>query len=163
MILGVNQPRSLGTSLAKVFFGVGLTFPFVTGIVAVAFAQVGLISQVEVYPWDQVLSILFVLAVFVTPESICVYLFQSKVINTFLARMAFIVAVVFLYGNYVFLLPPSIYTVLPETAGTLLWAIWPALATLALGLAVGKIESKEVFTAPNQTMFDRDARTEERA
>jgi hypothetical protein len=158
LILGVDQPRSLGTSLAKVFFGVGLSLPFVTGIVAVAFAQVGLISRVEVYPWDQVLSVLFVLAVFLTPESICVYLFQTKVINTFLARMAFIVVVVFLYGNYIFLLPPSIYTILPETAGTLLWAVWPALATLALGFVVGKIESKQVFTAANQTMFDRGAR-----
>lgn len=158
MNLGLDSPRSLGTSLAKLFFGVGLTFPFVTGVVAVLFVQVGLISRVEVYPWDQVLSILFVLAVFVTPESICVYLFQSKVINTFLARMAFIVIVVFLYGNYIFLLPPSIYTILPETAGTLLWAVWPALATLALGFAVGKVESKQVFTAPNRTMFDRGSR-----
>jgi hypothetical protein len=158
LILGVDQPRSLGTSLAKVFFGVGLTLPFVKGIVAVLFAQVGLISRVEVYPWDQVLSVLFVLAVFVTPESICVYLFQSKVINTFLARMAFIVIVVFLYGNYIFLLPPTIYTILPETAGTLLWAVWPALAALALGFVVGRIESKQVFTAANQTMFDRGSR-----
>jgi hypothetical protein len=152
--LGLDQPRSLGTSLAKIFFGVGLTFPFVTGILAVSFLQEGLISRVEVYPWDQILSILFVLAVFVTPESICVYLFQSKVIKTFLARMAFIVIVVFLYGNYVFLLPPGIYTILPGAAGTLAWAVWPALATLALGFVVGRVESKQVFTAPNQTMFD---------
>jgi hypothetical protein len=156
--LGLDAPSGLGTSLAKIFFGVGLTFPFVTGIAAVVFFQEGLISRVEVYPWDQILSVLFVLAVFVTPESICVYLFQSKVIKTFLARMAFIVAVVFLYGNYVFLIPPSVYTIMPETAGTLLWAVWPPLATLAVGFAVGRVESKQVFTAANQTMFDRGTR-----
>jgi hypothetical protein len=156
--LGIDQPRSLGTSLAKVFFGVGLTFPVVTGVIAVLFLQAGLISTVEVYPWDQILSVLFVLAVFVTPESICVYLFQGKVINTFLARMAFIVIVVFLYGNYIFLLPPSVYTILPVDAGTLLWAVWPPLATLALGFLVGRIESRRVFTAPDQTMFDRGTR-----
>lgn len=139
-------PSGLGTSLAKVFFGIGITLPFVTGVIAVWFAQIGLINRVEVYPWDQVLSILFLLALFVTPESICVYLFQNGVIKKFLARMAFIVMVVFLYANYIFL-PPGVYTVLPETAATLLWAVWPPLATLALGFVVGKVESKRLFIA----------------
>jgi hypothetical protein len=153
LTLGLDPPRNLGTSLAKIFFGVGLTLPVITGVMAVLFAQVGLITSVEVYPWDQVLSVLFVLAVFVTPESICVYLFQSGVIKSFLPRMAFIVMVVFLYGNYIFLLPPSIYTFLPETAATLLWAVWPPLATLALGFVVGRVESKQLFI---ESMFSKN-------
>jgi len=143
--LTLGQPGSYGNALAKIFFGVGLTLPVITGVVAVLFAQVGLIGTVEIYPWDQVLSVLFVLAVFVTPESICVYLFQTQIIKRFLTRMAFIVIVVFLYGNYIFLLPPSVYTFLPESAATLLWAVWPPLATLAVGFAVGKVESRRMF------------------
>lgn len=144
MSVGLELPRSLGTSLAKVFFGIGMALPFVTGLVAIAFAQVGLINRVEVYPWDQILSVLFLLALFITPESICVYLFQRMVIKKFLARMAYIVMVVFVYANYIFL-PPSVYTALPEAAATLLWAVWPPLVALALGFAVGKVESKPIF------------------
>lgn len=144
MSVGLELPRSLGTSLAKVFFGIGMALPFVTGLIAIAFAQVGLINRVEVYPWDQILSVLFLLALFITPESICVYLFQRMVIKKFLARMAYIVIVVFVYANYIFL-PPSVYTALPEAAATLLWAVWPPLVALALGFAVGKVESKPIF------------------
>jgi len=143
--LTLNPPRSYGNALAKIFFGVGLTLPVITGVVAVLFVQLGLITSVEIYPWDQILSVLFVLAVFVTPESICVYFFQKQIIKRFLTRMAFIVIVVFLYGNYIFLLPPSVYTFLPEAAATLLWAVWPPLATLAIGFAVGRVESKRMF------------------
>jgi hypothetical protein len=143
--LSLDQPRSLGTAFAKVFFGVGLALPFITGVLSVLFLRWGLMTQVEIYPWDDILSVFFLLALFVTPESICVYLFHNKIIKRFLPRMAFIVLVVFLYANYVFLLPASIYTVLPETAATLLWALWPPLATLAIGLVVGKIESRQLF------------------
>ena len=89
--------------------------------------------------------VLFVLAVFLTPESICVYFFYNKIINKFLPRMAFIVLVVFLYANYIFLIPPSTYTFLPEAAATFVWAIWPPALTVALGFVVGKIESKGMF------------------
>jgi hypothetical protein len=143
--LTLDSPRSYGSALAKVFFGFGLTLPVITGVVAVLFAQAGLISSVEIYPWDQILSVLFVLAVFVTPESICVYFFHNQIIKRFLTRMSFIVIVVFLYGNYIFLIPPSVYTFLPETAATILWAVWPPIATLAIGFAVGRVESKRMF------------------
>ena len=145
MSLGLNQPRGLGTPLAKIFLGVGLALPVITGLLSVLFLQMGLMTQVEIYPWDDVLAVLFLLALFVTPESICVYLFHNKIIKKFMARMAFIVVVVFLYANYIFLLPPSVYTFLPETAATLLWAVWPPLCTLAAGFVVGKIESGQVF------------------
>ena len=142
--MALSQPKDLGTALAKIFFGIGLTLPLVTGVLSVLFVQLGLMTQVEIYPWDQILSVFFLLALFVTPESICVYLFHNRIIKRFLARMAFLVMVIFLYANYVFL-PPSVYTILPETAGTLLWAVWPPLCTLALGFVVGKIESRQVF------------------
>jgi hypothetical protein len=143
--LTLGPPRGYGSTLAKVFFGVGLTLPVITGVVSVLFVQLGLITSIEIYPWDQILSVLFVLSVCVTPESICVYFFHNQIIKSFLPRMAFIVIVVFLYGNYIFLLPPSLYTFLPETAATLLWAVWPPLVTLAVGFAVGRVESKQMF------------------
>jgi hypothetical protein len=143
--LALSQPRSLGATFSKIFFGVGLTLPVATGVLSILFLQLGLMKSVEVYPYDQILSVLFFLALLVTPESICVYLFQNGVIKRFLARMAFLVMVVFLYANYIFL-PPSVYTILPVTAATLLWALWPPLAILALGFVVGKIESKQVLT-----------------
>ena len=148
-----TQPRSLGTTLSKVFIGVGLAFPLLTGVLAVVYSQIGLINRVEVYPWDQILSDLFFLAVFITPESICVYLFQSQRIKRFLTRLTFVVIVVFLYANYIFLVPPSAYTFLPAAAGTLLWALWPPVATLAAGTVVGKVESKQVFGS--ETLFSR--------
>ena len=151
MSITLSQPKSLGLSFAKIFFGIGLTLPVVTGVLSLAFLRMGLMTGVEVYPWDQVLSVLFLLALFITPESICVYLFQTQRIKRFLTRMVFIVIVIFMYANYVFLLPPNIYTFLPVTAGTLLWALWPPVATLALGLVVGKIESKQVFSS--ETLF----------
>jgi hypothetical protein len=143
--LGLDPPKDLGGILTKVFFGVGLTLPVVTGLLAVSFVQIGLMTNVEIYPWDQILGVLFLLALFVTPESICVYLFRNGIIKGFMPRMAFIVVIVFLYANYIFLLPSSVYTFLPETAATLLWAVWPAIATLAVGFLVGRIESKRLF------------------
>lgn len=145
MGLTLDQPRNLGSAFTKVFFGVGLTLPVITGILSILFLQLGLMTKVEIYPWDDILSVLFLLALFITPESICVYFFHNRIIKRFMARMAFIVIVIFLYANYIFLLPPSIYSVLPETAGTLLWAVWPPVATLALGFVVGRIESKQLF------------------
>jgi hypothetical protein len=145
LTLTLDQPRSIGASFAKIFFGVGLTLPFITGVLSVLFLQLGLMTQVEIYPWDEILSVFFLLALFITPESICVYFFHNKIIKKFLARMAFMVIVVFLYANYIFL-PPSVYSILPETAGTLLWAIWPPLGTLAVGFLVGRIESKHIFS-----------------
>lgn len=142
----IREAPGLGHSLAKAFFGLGLALPLVTGVLAVIYAQVGLIGSTEVHPWDDILSVLFMLALFVTPESICVYLFQSKVIRGFLARLGFVVMVVFVYGNYIFL-PASVYTLLPEAAGTLVWAVWPPLCALALGFGVGRVESKQVFTS----------------
>jgi hypothetical protein len=144
LTLSLGLPRSLGSTVAKFFLGVGLALPVVTGVLSLLFVQEGLINKVEVYPWDQILSVLFFLALFVTPESICVYLFQKKIIKGFLARMAFLVVVVFLYGNYIFL-PASVYTVLPEAAGTLVWALWPPIAVLVLGFVVGKVESRQVL------------------
>ena len=154
MSLTLSQPKSLGLSFARVFFGIGLTLPVVTGVLSVAFLQMGLMTGVEVYPWDQVLSVLFLLALFITPESICVYLFQTQRIKRSLTRIFFIVIVIFLYANYVFLLPPDVYTFLPVTAATLLWALWPPIATLAAGLVVAKIESKQVFGS--ETIFSRN-------
>lgn len=142
----MRETAGLGRSFAKAFFGLGLALPVVTGVLAVIYAQVGLIGSAEVHPWDDVLSVLFLLALFVTPESICVYLFQRQVIRSFMARLGFVVLVVFVYANYVFL-PSTIYTVLPEAAGTLLWAVWPPLCALALGFGVGRVESRQVFTS----------------
>ena len=152
MTLSLTEPRSLGATFAKVFFGVGLTLPVVTGVLSVLFVQAGLMTTVEIYPWDQILAVLFLLALFITPESICVYFFRNQIIKKFMARMAFMVIVVFLYANYIFLLPPSIYTFLPETAGTLLWALWPPVCTLAAGFVVGRIESKQVFIESRQAL-----------
>jgi hypothetical protein len=143
----LTEPRNLGPTAAKVFFGVGLTIPVATAVLSLAFLQLGFMKEAEVYPWDQVLSVLFLTALFITPESICVYLFKSQVIKGFLARLGFVVIVVFLYANYIFL-PPSLYTALPVTAATLVWALWPPAATLGVGLLVGRIESRQVFAAP---------------
>jgi hypothetical protein len=101
-------------------------------------------TKVEIYPWDNILSDLYFLTLFVTPESICVYLFHNKVVKSFLARMGYIVILVFVYANYA-LLPPSTYSFLPETSATLVWALWPALIALALGFVAGKIESRGVL------------------
>ena len=143
----LTEPRNLGPTAAKLFFGVGLTIPVATAVLSLAFLQVGLMRGTEVYPWDQVLSVLFLTALFITPESICVYLFQNQVIKGFLAKLGFVVIVVFLYANYIFL-PPGVYTALPVAAATLVWALWPAAATLALGLLVGKVESRNAFAPP---------------
>lgn len=153
LTLTLSEPRSLGASFAKVFFGVGLTLPVVTGVLSVAFFEAGLIKTTEVYPWDQVLSVLFLLALFITPESICVYLFQNQIIKKFLTRMMYIVLVVFVYANYIFLIPGDVYTFLPVAGATLLWALWPPVVTLVLGFVVGRIESGKVFTS--ETMFSR--------
>lgn len=142
--LSPSLPGGLGDALTKVFFGIGLALPLLTGTISVLFIQFGLMTSVEIYPWDNVLSDLFFLTLFVTPESICVYLFHNKVIKRFLARMGYVVILVFVYANYI-LLPPSTYFLLPETFATLIWAIWPALVALALGFSVGKIESKGVM------------------
>jgi hypothetical protein len=142
--LSLSLPGGLGAALTKVFFGIGLALPILTGTLSILFIQLGLMTRVEVYPWDNVLSDLYFLTLFVTPESICVYLFQNKVIKRFLARMGYAVILVFVYANYV-LLPPSTYSFLPETPATLVWALWPAIIALALGFVVGKIESKEVL------------------
>jgi hypothetical protein len=150
--LGLDQTRSYGAALTKIFFGIGLTLPVVTGVLSVLFLRLGLMTSVEIYPWDQILGVLFLLALFVTPESICVYLFRNQVIKKFMARMAFVVVVFFMYANYIFLLPPSIYTFLPETAATLLWAVWPPVGTLAVGFLVGRIESKRVFIESRQSL-----------
>jgi hypothetical protein len=155
--LSLNPPRDLGTAFTKVFFGVGLTLPVITGVLSILFLQLGLMTRVEIYPWDDVLAVLFLLALFITPESICVYLFHNKIIKNFMPRMAFMVIVVFLYANYIFLLPPSIYSFLPEAAGTLLWAVWPPIATLVIGLIVGRIESKHLFI---ESMFSKKASNE---
>jgi hypothetical protein len=141
----LTEPRNLGGPTAvKLFFGVGLAIPVATGMLSLAFLRLGLMSGAEVYPWDQVLSVLFLTALFITPESICVYLFKSQIIRGPLARLGFVVIVVFLYGNYI-LLPPSVYTALPVMAATLLWALWPPAATLAAGLLVGRIEARQIF------------------
>ena len=150
--MGLDQPRSYGTALTKIFFGIGLALPVATGVLSVLFLRLGLMTNVEIYPWDQILAVLFLLALFVTPESICVYLFRKRIIESFMAKMAFVVIVVFVYANYVFLLPPSIYSFLPETAGTLLWAVWPPVCTLAVGFVVGRIESKRVFIESRQAL-----------
>jgi hypothetical protein len=142
--LSLSLPGGLGDALTKVYFGIGLALPLLTGTLSVLFIQLGLITKVEIYPWDNILSDLYFLTLFVTPESICVYLFHNKVIKSFLARMGYIVILVFVYANYV-LLPPSTYYVLPETFATLVWALWPAIVALALGFAAGRIESKGVL------------------
>ena len=145
MSLTLVQPKSLGTTASKIFFGVGLALPAATAALSLLYIPLGLMTTSEVYPWDQVLSILFFLAIIVTPESICVYFFQNKIIKRFLARMAYVIMVVFLYANYIFL-PPGVYTVLPVAVATLIWAVWPSLATIALGFAVGKIEARRTFS-----------------
>jgi hypothetical protein len=142
--LNLGLPGGLGDTLAKVFFGIGLALPVLTGTLSILFVQLGLMSTAEIYPWDNILSDLYFLTLFVTPESICVYFFHNKVIRRFLARMGYLVVLVFVYANYV-LLPPSTYYFLPETSATLLWALWPALVALALGFVAGKIESREVL------------------
>ncbi len=140
--LTVREAGLPGPALARAFLVVGLALPVATGALSVLYAQVGLIGSVEVHPWDDILSALFLLGLFVTPESICVYLFQRGVVRSFMARLCFVVMVVFLYADYVFL-PASVYTFLPEAAGTLLWAVWPPLAAVAVGYAVGWVESKQ--------------------
>ena len=142
--LSLSLPGGLGDALTKVFFGIGLALPLLTGSLSILFIQLGLMSKVEVYPWDNMLSDLYFLTLFVTPESICVYLFNNKVIKRFLARMGYAVILVFVYANYIFL-PPSTYSFLPEASATLVWAVWPAVVALALGFVVGKIESKGVL------------------
>ncbi len=144
MSLSLSLPGGLGDVLTKVFFGIGLALPLLTGSLSILFIQLGLMSKVEIYPWDNMLSDLYFLTLVVTPESICIYLFHSKVIKRFLARMGYAVILVFVYANYVFL-PPSTYSFLPETAATLVWAVWPALVALALGFVVGKVESKGIL------------------
>jgi hypothetical protein len=143
-ILSLSLPGGLGDALAKVYFGIGLALPLLTGALSILFVQLGLMTRVEIYPWDNILSDLYFLTLFVTPESICVYLFRKKIIKSFLARMGYVVVLVFVYANYV-LLPPSTYTFLPETSATLVWALWPALLVLALGFVAGKIESRGVL------------------
>jgi len=118
--------------------------PVLTGALSVLFVQLGLMTTVEVYPWDNILSDLYLLTLLLTPESICVYFFHNKVIKGFLARMGYIVILVFLYANYVFL-PPSTYSFLPETFATLVWALWPALVAVGLGFVAGRVESRGVL------------------
>lgn len=133
-----------GGVFTRVFFGIGLALPLLTGSLSILFIQLGLMNSVEIYPWDNILSDLYFLTLFVTPESICVYLFREKIVRGFLARMGYAVVLVFVYANYV-LLPPSTYSFLPEASATLVWALWPAFVALALGFVVGKIESKGVL------------------
>lgn len=142
--LSPSLPGGLGNALTKVFFGIGLALPLLTGLLSILFIQLGLMGNVEIYPWDNMLSDLYLLTLFVTPESICVYFFHKKVIKRFLTRMGYAVILVFVYANYV-LLPPSTYSFLPVTSATLVWALWPPFIALALAFAVGKIESKEVL------------------
>lgn len=142
--LHLSQSGNLGGALTMVFLAIGLALPFLTGSLSVLFVHLGLMGSVEIYPWDNVLSDLYFLTLFVTPESICVYLFHKKIVEGFLARMGYVVILVFVYANYV-LLPPSTYSFLSETSATLVWAVWPALVALALGLVIGKVESKGIF------------------
>lgn len=142
--LSPSLPGGLGDALTKVFFGIGLALPLLTGLLSILFIQLGLMGNVEIYPWDNMLSDLYLLTLFVTPESICVYFFHKKVIKRFLTRMGYAVILVFVYANYV-LLPPSTYSFLPVTSATLVWALWPPFIALALAFVVGKIESKEVL------------------
>jgi hypothetical protein len=142
--LSLSLPGGLGDALTKVYFGIGLAMPVLTGALSVLFVQLGLMTTVEVYPWDNILSDLYLLTLLLTPESICVYFFHNKVIKGFLARMGYIVILVFLYANYVFL-PPSTYSFLPETFATLVWALWPALVAVGLGFVAGRVESRGVL------------------
>ena len=142
--LSLSLPGSLGDALTKVYFGIGLTMPVLTGALSILFVQLGLMTRVEVYPWDNILSDLYLLTLLLTPESICVYLFRKKIIKSFMARMGYVVILVFVYANYV-LLPASTYSFLPETSATLVWALWPAVIALALGFVAGKIESRGVL------------------
>ena len=142
--LSLSLPGGLGDALTKVYFGIGLAMPVLTGALSVLFVQFGLMTKVEIYPWDNILSDLYLLTLLLTPESICVYLFHNKVIKGFMARMGYVVILVFVYANYV-LLPPSTYSFLPETSATLVWALWPALVAVALGFAAGKIESRGIL------------------
>lgn len=144
MSLSLSLPGGLGDALTKVYFGIGLAMPVLTGALSVLFVQLGLMTTVEVYPWDNILSDLYLLTLLLTPESICVYFFHNKVIKGFLARMGYIVILVFLYANYVFL-PPSTYSFLPETFATLVWALWPALVAVGLGFVAGRVESRGVL------------------
>jgi len=142
--LSLRLPVGLGNSLTKVYFGIGLALPLLTGTLSILFIQLGLMTKVEIYPWDNILSDLYFLTLIVTPESICVYFFHNKVIKSFLTRMGYVVILVFVYANYV-LLPPSTYAFLPEAFATFAWALWPAIIALALGFAVGEIESRGVL------------------
>jgi hypothetical protein len=142
--LSLSLPGNLGDALTKVYFGIGLTMPVLTGALSILFVQLGLMTRVEVYPWDNILSDLYLLTLLLTPESICVYLFRKKIIKSFMARMGYVVILVFVYANYV-LLPASTYSFLPETSATLVWALWPAVIALALGFVAGKIESRGVL------------------
>lgn len=144
MSLSQSLPAPLTGALVKAFFGIGLVLPLLTATLSLLFIQLGLMTNVEVYPWDNILSDLYFLTLFVTPESICVYLFHNKMIKSFMARMGYIVILVFIYANYV-LLPASTYSFLSEGAATVVWALWPALLALAAGFLAGKIESKGVL------------------
>ncbi len=139
-----SPPGGLGGTLTRVFLVIGLALPLLTGLLSVLFIRLGLMGSVEIYPWDNMLSDLYFLTLFVTPESICVYLFHRKIVEGFLARMGYVIILVFVYANYV-LLPSSTYSFLSETTATLVWAAWPALIALALGFVVGKIESRGIL------------------
>jgi hypothetical protein len=142
--LSLSLPGGLGDAIAKVYLGVGLAVPVLTGALSILFVQSGLMTNVEVYPWDNILSDLYLLTLLLTPESICIYLFRKKIIKSFMARMGYVVILVFVYANYVFL-PASAYSFLPEAPAILLWALWPAVVALGLGFAAGKIESRGVL------------------